>query len=147
MAQVSLIDVFRRCSAKSQSLRLTASQRSLLYALMYEWNEANRQSTVHTTFTRLRELSMLPDSTLRDAVIRINESNIGFHIKRTKRRDGAALWYDDRDMPATNSRLNAPAKREQSVKEESLNSDSSATIERGTEHDRTSTTDLQELLR
>lgn len=135
MAQVSLIDVFRRCSAKAQSLRLTASQRSLLYAMMYEWNEANRQSTVQTSFTRLRELAMLPESTMRDALIRLNECNVGFHGKRTSRRDGLAIWFDERDMPAPTSRYNAPAKREQRVSEESANADSSRPPTRGVEHE------------
>lgn len=147
MAQLSLIDVFRRCSAKAQSLRLTASQRSLLYAIMYEWNEANRQSTVQTSFTRMRELAMLPDSTMRDCLIRLNECNIGFHAKRTGRRDGLAIWFDDRDIPASTRHSNAPAQRDERVARESANADSLQPTSRGIEHARTNETEERPISR
>lgn len=147
MASLSLIDVFRRCSVKAQSLRLTASQRSLLYAMMYEWNESNRQSTVQTSFTRLRELAMLPDSTMRDALIRLNECNVGFHAKRTGRRDGLALWFDDRDIPAPTGRSFAPAQREKRVEKESPNGDSFQPSSRGEDNDKLKHETERKLLR
>lgn len=128
---MTLIDLFRRFSAASDQYSLSASVRSLYFAMLYEWNERRRTDAVRVSAAELARKAGLPESTYRYALGILATMKL---IKITSKRRGVITYQIDiavsvrrscdKVAPADGLKT-APAQSEQSGVEESPQSDSS----------------------
>ena len=139
---MTLIDLFRRFSAASDQFSLSASVRSLYFAMLYEWNERRRTEAVRVSAAELARKAGLPESTYRYALGILATMKL---VKIVNKRRGVitfqidiaiSLRHDCGTVAPRDGLNNAPAQQsEQSAGEESPAGDSSEANQEVTEHD------------
>lgn len=129
---MTLIDLFRRFSAASDQFSLSASVRSLYFAMLYEWNERRRTEAVRVSAAELARKAGLPESTYRYALSILATTKL---IKIVNKRRGvitfqidigAPLRHDCETVAPRDGLLITPARQSKQIaKEESPKGDSS----------------------
>lgn len=110
---MTLIEAFRWCCLRATQAGLTASERSLLFAMLEMWNLAMRPSCgLEVETCKLRELSRLPERTFRAAAQSINNAHVGFHLKRQKGERLAVLHVVEDDLAAVSGGALMRARKE-----------------------------------
>lgn len=139
---MTLIDLFRRFSAASDQFSLSASVRSLYFAMLYEWNECRRTEAVRVSAAELARKAGLPRTTYCHAVSVLASAKL---VKIISRRRGvitfqidvvSSLSTDCRTAAPRDGLNNAPAQqRTECAVEESPVGDSSVANQEVTECD------------
>lgn len=109
---LSLIDVFRRCTLRARKLRLSANEKSVLYALMYIWNSEGRKDTIKIELRTVHELADIPPTSFTRALQKINTSRVGFHLKLSNGKRVGTLWLSEGDLVESSGAFQNPRARQ-----------------------------------